>query len=180
MRIATIALLLALSACQPPSADQAAIEETPEVSLLEEVHSEPAAKSAQEPKPALESIASEEPMEALEAPQWLDAQEWEAITKPGLCWHGYCPCDSPVNALDRTICRNARAGVEMSDDQWSIGAMARDLKRDGDESNRQMDEVMRDTREQRQELWASQRSNAAPTPEPVPASTDQAPGESAD
>ena len=58
-----------------------------------------------------------------------------------LCWQDYCPCESSETALDRTICRNAKGGIEMTDDQWSIGAMARDMKRDGDRLKREIDDI---------------------------------------
>ena len=185
MRFAAIVLLLSLSACQPPVADQAQVEPTttadPGVTPIADYEPASSPSPTARSKPMPEPAALEEPMEAVEAPQWLNAQEWEAnAAKPKLCWHGYCPCEQPVNALDRTICRNARAGVEVSDDQWSIGAMARDLKRDGDESNRQMDEVMRDARSQRQQLWNSQRSGTAPAPDYPPEGADQDSGENFD
>lgn len=63
---------------------------------------------------------------------------------PKLCWQDYCPCDGPETALDRTICRNARGGIEMSDDQWAIGAQARDSKREGDRLNAEMDAILSD------------------------------------
>lgn len=180
MRFAAIVLLLSLSACQPPVADDAAIQANAEPSPIVEDQWSPVAqpapppKIAPEPKPEPEPIASGEPMHG-EYP----SEEELAPFMNSLCWQDYCPCREPVNALDRTICRNAIAGVEMSDDQWSIGAMARDLKRDGDESNRQMDEVMRDARSQRQQLWTSQ-SGTAPARESPPERAEQDSGESSD
>lgn len=75
--------------------------------------------------------------------------------KEDLCWQDYCPCDNPETELDSATCRSARDGIEMSDVRWSIGAMARDLKRASQGSNRQMDEIMRDIEAQRSRLRAS-------------------------
>ena len=185
MRFAAIVLLLSLSACQPPVADDAAIQANAEPSPIVEDEWTPLEKPAPAPKSvakvAPEPIGQGEPMHGeYPSEEELEASWRAQRAERGLCWHGYCPCERPVNALDRTICRNARGGVEMSDDQWSIGAMARDLKRDGDESNRQMDEVMRDARSQRQQLWNSQRSGTAPAPDSPPEGADQDSGESFD
>ena len=65
-----------------------------------------------------------------------------------LCWQDYCPCDAPETVLDRTICRNAKGGIDMSDDQWAIGAQARDSKREGDRLNAEMDNIISDMRTQ--------------------------------
>lgn len=92
------------------------------------------------------------------------------------CWQDYCPCENPETALDYTICRNVRGGIEMSDNQWSIGAMARDLKRSGDDSNQQMDEAMRDP--SGQQLRSSQKAEISRSPNP-PSPTDQEIRESA-
>ena len=78
----------------------------------------------------------------------------EMADPPSLCWQDYCPCEKTVTALDVTICRNARAGVAMSDDQGSIGAGAQDMKREGDRLNAEMDGVMSDDRAQREQLKA--------------------------
>jgi hypothetical protein len=45
------------------------------------------------------------------------------------CWHDYCPCKE-TGPIDRTICRNQSAGIEVLQEQYSIGAMARDMRLD--------------------------------------------------
>ena len=180
MRFAAIVLLLSLSACQPPVADDAAIQANAEPSPIVEAQRPTTAKPAPPPKIVPKAVANEN-LDGEYPSEEETVASLRAMHSPrALCWQDYCPCENPVNALDRTICRNARAGVEMSDDQWSIGAMARDLKRDGDESNRQMDEVMRDARSQRQQLWNSQRSGTAPAPDYPPEGADQDSGENFD
>ena len=72
-----------------------------------------------------------------------------ATPRRNLCWQDYCPCDETVTALDITICRNARGGVGMSDDQWAIGAQARDSKREGDRLSREMDGILSEMNEKR-------------------------------
>jgi hypothetical protein len=55
----------------------------------------------------------------------------EAAAEPASdrCWQDYCPCVE-TGPIDRTICRNQRAGVDVSPEQYSIGAMARDIRQD--------------------------------------------------
>ena len=89
-----------------------------------------------------ESKSQEDPDAVAEA----DEPESEANPAASLCWQDYCPCESPETSLDITICRNARGGIEMSDDQWSIGAMARDSKREGDRLNAEMDTILKEGR----------------------------------
>ena len=180
MRFATIVLLLSLTACQPPVPDDPAIEAGAEPSPIVEAQWPSGSIRATPPKSVPKAVAHEN-LDGEYPSEEETAASLRAMHSPrALCWQDYCPCENPVNGLDRTICRNARAGVEMSDDQWSIGAMARDLKRDGDESNRQMDEVMRDARSQRQQLWNSQRSGTAPAPDYPPEGADQDSGENFD
>jgi hypothetical protein len=158
LRLAAIYLLLALSACQPGSVDNSPGDPSAsgnDTAAEEKARREAVAAAQLPPKPKTtpKVIAGANSMESTSV----------APSRQDLCWQDYCPCEHPETGLDHTICRNARAGVEMSDDQWSIGAMARDVKRSGDESNRQMDEVMRDTEAQRRELRSSQLSESAPT-----------------
>lgn len=129
MRRASLIIVALLGACQrqPMDAPPEVQPSLPQAEALE--------------RPAVPSA----PIRAVEQ-EVMPTPEPEAAV---LCWQDYCPCDDPVTALDHTICRNARGGIEMTDDQWSIGAMARDLKYSGDESNRQMDEVMSDAQAQR-------------------------------
>ena len=78
-----------------------------------------------------------------------------------LCWQDYCPCTDAVNALDHTICRNAKGGIEMSDDQWSIGAQAHDAKIEGDRASRDMKAIIDDMHS---ELRRNDASGVSPKP----------------
>lgn len=146
----------ALSACQNASPDKsqtdAALEQAKaEISKLEMENATLKKASVPKVKPPKAS--------KLESPKinqaGLDEYDPEFsdndAAKPSqkLCWQDYCPCDETVTALDRTICRNARGGVEMSDDQWAIGAQARDSKREGDRLSREMDNIISDMRTNR-------------------------------
>lgn len=72
------------------------------------------------------------------------AADADTVPRRKLCWQDYCPCEKTETPLDTTICRNAKGGIEMSDDQWALGAQARDSKRAGDRLNREMDEIISD------------------------------------
>jgi hypothetical protein len=144
----TVAALVSLGACQGSPGGSAADEAALASNAASEVPIRKAGTESGLPSdaPLSPTLQSKTTPPAIKIMSSEGAGEFKH-TKEGevpLCWQDYCPCDHPVTALDRTICRNARAGVAMSDEQWSIGAEARDLKYAGDESNRQMDEVISD------------------------------------
>tara|TARA_R110002110_G_scaffold151417_1_gene343593 strand:- start:42 stop:482 length:441 start_codon:yes stop_codon:yes gene_type:complete len=145
MRTATLFMMMALSACQA-----APVEDAQESPQTFQTTDDEATKPIESPsKPVSESVASQ-----------LGSYDPEDVQpEDDLCWQDYCPCENPETALDHTICRNARGGIEMSDEQWSFGAMSRDIKRSGDEANRQMDEVLSDAAAQRAELRESRTSD---------------------
>jgi hypothetical protein len=155
MRFATIIFLLLLSACQPTPVEDSALEASVANS---EAAADPARLEAVTPA----KIPPKPKAKAIELTDSDDAEE-VAPSKPNLCWQDYCPCEETIAPLDRTICRELKAGREVSDDQFSIGAMARDLKVAGDASNAAMDDAMAETRKARAELHATQRSGAALT-----------------
>lgn len=77
-----------------------------------------------------ETTTDDEPMH----PPYGDEADQVAPTPRATeqCWSDYCPCDTSdpdYGGLDITICRNLRMGVEMTPDQFSIGATARDGRR---------------------------------------------------
>ena len=117
--LAAIALLLALGACEAEPARNYALIAPPDA-VSSAAPAPPPEQSAPAPSPVKEVA--------------------ETAPALSLCWQDYCPCDGPETALDHTICRNAQGGVAMSDDQWAIGAMARDMKRESDDLSRQSDE----------------------------------------
>ena len=50
-----------------------------------------------------------------------------------LCWQDYCPCDSPTNAMDSTLCRNLKGGLPMDEEMMALGAGMRDARKELDE-----------------------------------------------
>ncbi len=55
-----------------------------------------------------------------------------AVTAADACWMDYCPCDTKdpdYGWADVSICRNVRGGVPVSDKIMSMGAQARDVRR---------------------------------------------------
>ena len=140
MRMSTILVFLALTACDaaPRSDNQPKLEKSASADAILSV----APKAAAEPDDS-SNVATR------------TSAEEKVAEGSSLCWQDYCPCDNPVTALDRTICRNARGGIEMSDDQWAIGAEARDMKYESDRLSNEMDDVMSDVRAQRSRLRAT-------------------------
>jgi membrane-bound lytic murein transglycosylase B len=156
MRFLSVLLLIfALSACQQASRDTSQAE-----TALEQAKAD-IAKLEMENETLKKASASEAKAKKVSKPKppkthgGLDEYDpeiaYDETAKPTskLCWQDYCPCDETVTALDRTICRNARGGIEMSDDQWAIGAQARDGKREGDRLSREMDDIISDMRPSR-------------------------------
>jgi hypothetical protein len=43
------------------------------------------------------------------------------------CWQDYCPCDE-TGTIDRTLCRDLRAGLSVPEDMFASGANLRDLR----------------------------------------------------
>lgn len=122
---------------------------TPEPTPVDDSKAEAALAELEAAKAELAKVRAEaaKAMAAKPDPALATAYEPEQETPaPSLCWQDYCPCESPETSLDQTICRNARAGIAMSDEQWSIGAMARDSKRQGDRLSAEMDDILADMR----------------------------------
>lgn len=146
---------LSLAACQQPEEAKPAEPEALQKAQAEiqRLKMENADLLAQKPKakPTAQNayVSSEQPMDSYDAEDRNAADKIEADYRRKLCWQDYCPCESSETALDTIICRNARGGIEMSDDQWAIGAQARDSKRAGDRLNQEMDDIISDTRPSR-------------------------------
>lgn len=146
MKKAAIVITMAiLAGCGSPA---------PEPANMAEIESEASAK-AEATIAQLENIA-DEAVKAAESTN--DAATTPERNSAPMCWQDYCPCDDPITSTDYTICRNLRGGVEVSDDQMSIGAEARDLKRAGDASNREMEGIISGMRR-----GQSSPSNESPT-----------------
>jgi hypothetical protein len=152
-----IAAILAVSACQPTGtgkgdevANSALENATAQISRLEKENADLRATIARAQRA---SVASKR-KEADERPVdmdgvYADPEPLASAPVRKLCWQDYCPCDGPETALDTTICRNAKGGIEMSDEQWATGAQARDFKRSGDKANREMDSIIADMKARR-------------------------------
>lgn len=142
-----LATILTLSACGPSGQvrtdnDEALLKAKSEIERLE-AENTALLSQAQANRAVPQAEKKKAPAPTLDMDE--DYDDVEATTKAPnrqLCWQDYCPCDNPETPLDSTICRNARGGIEMSDDQWSIGAQARDMKRSGDRANREMEQII--------------------------------------
>jgi hypothetical protein len=155
----TLALLamLSLAACQQPDGAQSGNTDELQKAQAEIARLEKANASliAEKAKAAQKSPAEKKAKDEIGAPMDYDYEGDEAaadaVAAPSrkLCWQDYCPCENPETPLDTTICRNAKGGIEMSDEQWAIGAQARDSKRSGDRLNREMDDILSDMRSKR-------------------------------
>ncbi len=53
-----------------------------------------------------------------------------------LCWQDYCPCDPPQGGPDAFLCRRFRAGLPVDEDQLSIAAGMRDVRKQIEECER--------------------------------------------
>jgi hypothetical protein len=145
----TLALLamLSLAACQQPDGAQSGNTDElqkaqAEIARLEKANASLIAEKAK----AAQKIGA-----PMDYDYEGDEAAADAVAAPSrkLCWQDYCPCENPETPLDTTICRNAKGGIEMSDEQWAIGAQARDSKRSGDRLNREMDDILSDMRSKR-------------------------------
>ena len=155
MKHLLIASLLLLGACQPTPepVEEVNVDETLAKLNETQVNLREAETKAAQAATTATTKAKSSVDDASARWSCTDPEDHECIETgphdvPRLCWQDYCPCDDTVTALDGMLCRNARGGIEMSDDQWAIGAQARDSKREGDRLNAEMDGIIADMRAQ--------------------------------
>ena len=158
IKIGMVVWLFALASCQqepsaaPITETQASQLNEADIAKIKQQARDELLKQQADAKAASKAVATKSPKADADEAMIAGGERSESHS---LCWQDYCPCDSPETSLDRTICRNAKGGVEMSDDQWAIGAQARDSKREGDRLNREMDDILADTARQRRDLQNS-------------------------
>lgn len=145
LRLFALATMLSLAGCQQPSEVQTdnGADLQKAQAQIERLEKENAELKAQQPKATPEAKKAKAELTD-DMDQDYDSEAAASPSKRNLCWQDYCPCDKPETSLDLTICRNAKGGVEMSDEQWAIGAQARDSKREGDRLSREMDGIISD------------------------------------
>jgi murein L,D-transpeptidase YcbB/YkuD len=158
MRWLALVMLMLLASCQQSGnaqqSEAAALQKAQaEIARLKQENADLMAEKgkAENAKSATKTANANagKPMDYYDDADMAAADKVEADSQRKLCWQDYCPCDSPETALDTTICRNARGGIDMSDEQWAIGAQARDSKREGDRLTKEMDAIISDMRSSR-------------------------------